>query len=87
MRTLKGYEKALGVEHKSTLRTVNNLDALYKVQGRLAGTIGQNPRTDGHQIREEGSSPLHSDPATKATIETLNQDQATTLQFLKLFNS
>jgi tetratricopeptide (TPR) repeat protein len=35
MRALKGYEKALGVEHTSTLNTVNNLGLLYVDQGKL----------------------------------------------------
>jgi tetratricopeptide (TPR) repeat protein len=29
-RALQGYEKALGLEHTSTLDTVNNLGNLYK---------------------------------------------------------
>ncbi|KAK2752266.1 NB-ARC and TPR domain protein [Colletotrichum kahawae] len=32
---LRGYEKALGPDHTSTLATVNNLGSLYKDQGRL----------------------------------------------------
>ncbi|KAH8588539.1 hypothetical protein B0O99DRAFT_582895 [Bisporella sp. PMI_857] len=35
-RALRGYEKALGAEHTSTLDTVNNLGNLYKNQGKLA---------------------------------------------------
>ena len=35
-RALRGYEKALGAEHTSTLQTVNNLGILYKNQGKLA---------------------------------------------------
>jgi tetratricopeptide (TPR) repeat protein len=35
-RALRGYEKALGAEHTSTLHTVNNLGALYRNQGKLA---------------------------------------------------
>ncbi|EXM13252.1 hypothetical protein FOTG_18293 [Fusarium oxysporum f. sp. vasinfectum 25433] len=34
-RALQGYEKALGPEHTSTLKTVNNLGTLYKNQDRL----------------------------------------------------
>jgi tetratricopeptide (TPR) repeat protein len=34
-RALKGYEKALGSEHTSTLDTVNNLGNLYADQGKL----------------------------------------------------
>ncbi|KAI9810451.1 MAG: hypothetical protein M1827_006227 [Pycnora praestabilis] len=34
-QALKGYEKALGVEHTSTLNTVNNLGNLYTAQGKL----------------------------------------------------
>ncbi|KAK5110509.1 hypothetical protein LTR85_000999 [Meristemomyces frigidus] len=36
MRALKGYEKALGADHTSTLDTVNNLGLLYRDQGKLA---------------------------------------------------
>jgi tetratricopeptide (TPR) repeat protein len=32
---LQGYEKAWGLDHTSTLDTVNNLAALYKNQGKL----------------------------------------------------
>jgi tetratricopeptide (TPR) repeat protein len=35
-RALAGREKALGVEHTSTLDTVNNLGVLYRAQGKLA---------------------------------------------------
>jgi tetratricopeptide (TPR) repeat protein len=35
MRALKGKEKALSVDHTSTLDTVNNLGNLYKNQGKL----------------------------------------------------
>jgi tetratricopeptide (TPR) repeat protein len=34
-RALQGYEKALGLDHTSTLDTVNNLGILYKDQGKL----------------------------------------------------
>jgi tetratricopeptide (TPR) repeat protein len=34
-RALQGYEKAWGLEHTSTLNTVNNLGILYKNLGRL----------------------------------------------------
>ncbi|KAK4232855.1 hypothetical protein C8A03DRAFT_19946, partial [Achaetomium macrosporum] len=33
-RAPQGYEKALGRDHTSTLRTVHNLGALYSDQGR-----------------------------------------------------
>ena len=36
IRALKGKEKALGAEHRSTLETVNNLGILYRNQGKLA---------------------------------------------------
>ena len=36
MRALKGYEKAWGAEHTSTLNTVNNLGVLYSNQGKMA---------------------------------------------------
>jgi tetratricopeptide (TPR) repeat protein len=35
IRALEGSEKALGAEHPSTLRTVNNLGMLYTDQGKL----------------------------------------------------
>ena len=34
-RALAGYEKALGPDHTSTLRTVHNLGILYADQGKL----------------------------------------------------
>jgi tetratricopeptide (TPR) repeat protein len=34
-RALKGYEKALGSDHKSTLAILNNLGFLYRKQGKL----------------------------------------------------
>jgi len=34
-RALKGYEKALGPDHTSTLYTVNSLGVLYRNQGKL----------------------------------------------------
>jgi tetratricopeptide (TPR) repeat protein len=36
VRALEGYEKAWGVEHTSTLNTVNNLGLLYADQGKMA---------------------------------------------------
>ena len=36
LRALKGYEKAWGAEHTSTLDTVNNLAVLYSDQGKIA---------------------------------------------------
>jgi tetratricopeptide (TPR) repeat protein len=35
VRALRGYEKAWGAEHTSTLVTVNNLGVLYKNQGKM----------------------------------------------------
>ncbi|CAG8884732.1 unnamed protein product, partial [Penicillium egyptiacum] len=35
IRALAGYEKALGPNHTSTLRTVDNLGVLYASQGKL----------------------------------------------------
>jgi tetratricopeptide (TPR) repeat protein len=35
LRALNGKEKALGIEHTSTLDTVNNLGLLYIYQGKL----------------------------------------------------
>jgi tetratricopeptide (TPR) repeat protein len=34
-RALRGYEKVWGLEHTSTLDTVNNLGILYASQGKL----------------------------------------------------
>lgn len=34
-RALQGYEKALGLEHTSTLAAVNNLGLFYADQGKL----------------------------------------------------
>jgi tetratricopeptide (TPR) repeat protein len=36
IRALRGQEKTLGPEHKSTLDTVNNLGMLYENQGKIA---------------------------------------------------
>ena len=36
VRALRGKEKAWGLEHTSTLDTVNNLAVLYKSQGKMA---------------------------------------------------
>ena len=36
IRALRGKEKAWGVEHTSTLGTVNNLGVLYADQGKMA---------------------------------------------------
>lgn len=35
MRALRGYEKAWGLEHTSTLSPVNNLGLLYADQGKM----------------------------------------------------
>ena len=35
MQALKGYEEAGGLEHTSTLHTVNNLNLLYANQGKI----------------------------------------------------
>jgi hypothetical protein len=36
MRALRGFEKARGAEHTSTLETIHNLGNLYKSQGKMA---------------------------------------------------
>ena len=36
LRALAGKEKAWGVDHTSTLATVNNLGILYQKQGKMA---------------------------------------------------
>jgi hypothetical protein len=36
VRALRGYEKAWGADHTSTLDTVHNLDLLYTDQGKMA---------------------------------------------------
>jgi hypothetical protein len=40
MRALQGKEKAWGLEHLSTLSTVNNLGSLYTEQGKMVGAEG-----------------------------------------------
>jgi len=35
-QALRGYKKACGPDHTSTLNTVNNLGILYKDQGKMA---------------------------------------------------
>ena len=36
LRALRGYEKARGLDHTTTLDTVNNLGILYADQGKMA---------------------------------------------------
>ena len=36
VQALAGREKALGLDHTSTLSTINNLGILYRDQGKLA---------------------------------------------------
>jgi tetratricopeptide (TPR) repeat protein len=36
VRALRGYEKAWGIKHTSTLSTVNNLGSLYANQSKIA---------------------------------------------------
>ena len=66
-RALRGYEKAWGPEHTSTLATVNNLGLLYTDQGRLSDAeamYGRALRGD-----EKGWGPEQT--STLATVNNL----------------
>ena len=64
-RALRGYEKALGPEHTSTLSTVNNLGNLYKDQGRLSDAEAMYERA--LQGYEKALGPEHT-----STLSTVN---------------
>jgi hypothetical protein len=57
-RALVGFEKALGTEHTSTLRTVRNLKALYRDQGRLAEADAMHER----RLKNTDVPPPHPPP-------------------------
>ncbi|KAK4118476.1 TPR-like protein [Parathielavia appendiculata] len=64
-RALRGYEKALGREHTSTLNTVNNLGNLYNTQGRLSDAEAMYERAlRGY---EKALGPEHT-----STVDTVN---------------
>ncbi|KAG9512227.1 purine and uridine phosphorylase, partial [Aureobasidium melanogenum] len=64
-RALVGYEKAFGLEHTSTLGTVNNLGILYADQGRLAEAEEMYKRALAG--KEKAPAPEHT-----STLDTLN---------------
>ncbi|KAI3318521.1 hypothetical protein HD806DRAFT_540135 [Xylariaceae sp. AK1471] len=64
-RALRGNEKALGPQHESTLRTVNNLGMLYRIQGRHIKAEEMYKRA--LQDKETALGPEHT-----STLETVN---------------
>ncbi|SLM37610.1 nb-arc and tpr domain protein [Lasallia pustulata] len=52
-RALEGKEKAWGPEHTSTLDTANNLEILYKDQGKMAEAEGM------YRLAQDGRSGIH----------------------------
>ncbi|KAK1837689.1 NB-ARC and TPR domain protein, partial [Colletotrichum chrysophilum] len=64
-RALRGYEKALGPDHTSTLNTVNNLGIFYKDQGRLKEAEAMYERA--LQGKEKALGPDHT-----STLNTVN---------------
>ncbi|KAH8746821.1 hypothetical protein F5882DRAFT_454954 [Hyaloscypha sp. PMI_1271] len=64
-RALRGYEKALGTEHTSTLDTVGNLGALYADQGKLA--LAEQMYERALQGKEKALGKEHT-----STLETVN---------------
>ncbi|KAK3996395.1 kinesin light chain 1, partial [Cladorrhinum sp. PSN332] len=64
-RALKGYEKALGPDHTSTLHTVNNLGLLYLDQGRLGEAEAMYQRA--LEGKEKALGPDHT-----STLDTVN---------------
>ena len=64
-RALQGYEKAWGLEHTSTLNTVNNLGLLYANQGKLVEAKQMYQRA--LQGKEKAWDPDHT-----STLDTVN---------------
>ncbi|KAH7303005.1 hypothetical protein BKA65DRAFT_240068 [Rhexocercosporidium sp. MPI-PUGE-AT-0058] len=64
-RALQGKEKAWGLDHISTLRTVNNLGLLYKYQGKLDEAEKMYQRA--LQGKEKAWGPDHT-----STLDTVN---------------
>jgi tetratricopeptide (TPR) repeat protein len=64
-RALEGYEKALGLDHTSTLNTVGNLGLLYKTQGRLKEAEAMYQRA--LEGKEKALGPDHT-----STLDTVN---------------
>ncbi|KAH9211165.1 kinesin light chain [Leptodontidium sp. 2 PMI_412] len=64
-RALQGYKKALGLNHTSTLATVNNLGVLYKNQGKLVEAEQMYQRA--LQGYEKALGPEHT-----STLRTVN---------------
>ncbi|KFY82629.1 hypothetical protein V500_10419 [Pseudogymnoascus sp. VKM F-4518 (FW-2643)] len=65
LRIPQGYEKALGAEHTSTLKTVNNLGLLYAYQGKLVEAEQMHQRA--LQGKERAWGPEHT-----LTLDTVN---------------
>ena len=61
-----GFEKTLGLDHKSTLETVNRLGDLCKNQGKLAGAERLYERALMGFEKRLG-------PDHKSTLETINR--------------
>jgi tetratricopeptide (TPR) repeat protein len=66
-QALKGKEELLGMEHMSTLITVDNLGILYKNQGRLSDAEEMHARALGS--KEKTLGPDH--PSTLETVQNL----------------
>ncbi|KAK4182502.1 hypothetical protein QBC35DRAFT_457232 [Podospora australis] len=66
-RALRGYEKALGPEHTSTLTTVHNLGNLYRDQGRLSDAEAMFERA--LRGKEKALGPEHT--STLTTVHAL----------------
>jgi tetratricopeptide (TPR) repeat protein len=64
-QALAGYEKALGLDHTSTLMTVNNLGVLYVNQGRLAEAEAMYGRALAGYEKAHG-------PEHTSTLDTVN---------------
>jgi tetratricopeptide (TPR) repeat protein len=64
-RALEGKEKALGLEHTSTLDTVNNLGLLYAYQGKLDEAESMYQRAlDGYENALGASTHQHLTQST-----------------------
>ncbi|KAI1739644.1 hypothetical protein F4680DRAFT_131809 [Xylaria scruposa] len=65
LRALRGFERTLGPDHKSTLDTVNNLGALYARQGKLS-------EAESIYLRALRGYEKASGPDHESTLDTVN---------------
>ena len=54
---LEAYRRVLGAEHPSTLASMNNLDGLYKIQGRYIPALTATATTSPTPCSSRGAAP------------------------------